>query len=107
MLEQFVKVKASQIHGKGVFANTDIPAGTSIGQYTGQHTEDDNTYVLWLYEEKSDCYRGINGDSDLKFLNHSLAPNAEFQYDILVATKDIKQGEEITFHYGEEWVDTP
>ena len=39
----------------------------------------------------------------LKWLNHSSTPNVEFDGPQLYALRDIEPGEELTFHYGEEW----
>ena len=95
-----LEVRKSPIHGSGVFAVECISAGEQIGTYLGEITEEDDTYVLWVTDEDGKEY-GINGTNDLKFLNHSFAPNAEFDGDILYAMTDIQPGEEITFHYGE------
>lgn len=101
-----VEVKESPIHGKGVYARKKIKAGARIGTYHGDHTDEDDTYVLWVTDENGREY-GVDGTTDLKFLNHSQEPNAEFDGDELYALRDIKPGEEITFHYGEifeEWL---
>ncbi|QBG47887.1 SET domain-containing protein [Verrucomicrobia bacterium S94] len=101
-----IEVKKSPIHGRGVYAKEKIEAGTMIGTYHGNETDEDDTYVLWVTDENGREY-GIDGTSDLKFLNHSQEPNAEFDGDELYALRDILPGEEITFHYGEifeEWL---
>lgn len=102
-----LEVRKSGIHGKGVYANEAIKKGVLIGIYHGEITEKDSTYVLWITDENGDEY-GVNGTSDLKFLNHSHKPNAEFDGDQLLALRTIKPDEEITFHYGAtfvEWLD--
>ena len=43
-------------------------------------------------------------DGSLRFVNHTSKPNAEFFGRDLYATKTIRAGDEITIHYGEEWV---
>lgn len=101
-----LEVKESGIHGKGVYAIEPIEAGDKIGTYHGERTEADDTYVLWITDLDGSEY-GVDGVGNLKFLNHSGGPNAEFDGDELYAMKDIHPGDEITFHYGdqfEEWL---
>lgn len=98
-----LEVRESGIHGRGVYAIEPIGKGLLIGIYHGEMTEEDDTYVLWITDENGDEY-GVNGTTDLKFLNHSHEPNAEFDGDELLALRDIKPDEEITFHYGESFV---
>ena len=103
-----LEVRMSEIHGKGVYAIEPIEKGDKIGTYHGERTEEDDTYVLWITDLDGTEY-GVNGISNLKFLNHSEGSNAEFDGDELYAMKDIKLGDEITFHYGEqfeEWLKT-
>ncbi len=42
--------------------------------------------------------------NQLRYLNHSPKPNAEFEGAELYAIRAIKPGEEITFDYGREFV---
>ena len=97
-----VVAKSSSIHGKGAFAKKAIAEGTHIGEYTGTPSDDDGTYVLWVEGDDGE-YHGIDGDGVLKWLNHSSTPNVEFDGPQLYALRDIEPGEELTFHYGEEW----
>ncbi len=99
-----VEVKKSPIHGHGVYAVKKIEDGAKIGTYHGEITEEDDTYVLWITDEDGREY-GVDGTSELKFLNHSHEPNAEFDGEELYALRDILPGEEITFHYGETFVE--
>ncbi len=97
-----VTVRDSAIHGRGVFAAAFIPKDALIGRYAGPRVEHDDTYVLWIDCEEEGCY-GIDGRNALRFTNHSAHPNASFEGPELIALRDILPGEEITFHYGEEW----
>ena len=97
-------VADSTIHGRGVFAGRGFGEDEAIGTYQGLPTQKDGTYVLWLYEDEE--WRGIDGTSPLRFLNHSCEPNADFDGCELYALRHIEPGQEITFHYGEEWEDT-
>lgn len=98
-----VYVAPSRIHGQGLFAGRDFAEGEVIGRYRGTPSNEDGTYVLWLYEDEQ--WHGIEGTGPLRFLNHACEPNAEFYGADLYALRDIARGEEITFHYGEEWED--
>ncbi|MEX0886151.1 MAG: SET domain-containing protein-lysine N-methyltransferase [Phycisphaeraceae bacterium] len=97
-----IRVKPSPIHGQGLFAATRIEAETYIGEYLGPRTQTDGLYVLWIEEEDGTLY-GIDGQNDLRYLNHSLEPNAELEGEELYALRDIELGEEITIHYGPDW----
>ncbi|MFT7616748.1 MAG: hypothetical protein ACI97A_000377 [Planctomycetota bacterium] len=100
-----IKVRTSAIHGKGVFASALILSETLIGSYDGPRVNEDGTYVLWIDCELDGVY-GIDGCNDLKYTNHSPTPNATFEGPELIALRDIMPGEEITFHYGDEWADS-
>lgn len=100
--DDHVESKTSAIHGKGAFARHAIAEGTHIGDYDGTPTGDDGTYVLWVEGDDGD-FHGIDGTGVLRWLNHSSSPNAEFDGPELYALRDIAEGEEITFHYGDEW----
>lgn len=88
-------VRPSGIHGRGLFANQFIPAGTPLGTLEGAPTAEDGPYVLWLDET-----RGFRVTNDLRYINHDAEPNAAYFDDLTVAAiADILPGEEITHHY--------
>lgn len=92
-------VNTSPIHGKGLFARQHIPIGSVIGHLEGEHTKQDGIYVLWIDEEN-----GFEVYCDLKYINHSDAPNACYYDDkSVVALRDILKDEEITHNYGADW----
>lgn len=93
----------SSIHGWGVFARVQIDKGARIGEYKGPETEENDTYVLWVEDGDELCAR--NGENGLRFLNHSRAPNAQFDGFELFALEAIQPGDEITFDYGDESLD--
>ncbi len=101
-LEGHLYVAASAIHGQGVFAREFICAGAYVGTYHGRPTDEDGVYVLWV-EDESGRWQGRDGENLLRFLNHSVTPNAEFEGHDLYALEDIQPGEEICFHYGREF----
>lgn len=95
-----VIIKDSPIHGLGVFARVDIPAFGYIGRYEGPSTDIDGMHVLWLYDDETESWYGVDGINEMRFLNHSDTPNAEWSDLDLYATRFIEAGEEITFDYG-------
>lgn len=97
-----IYIKASAIHGRGLFARQFIPAGTLIGQCEGYTTTEDGDYVLWLDE-----VTGFRVTNDMRFINHSSEPNAVYYDDLtVVALRDIMPDEEITHHYDGEDLQT-
>ncbi len=119
----YVEVRKSGIHGTGVFALMDIPKGSKIIEYVGEKVTKKQSDRI--YDKRYEKYKGnekkvagvylfelnskwdLNGDVDwnpAKFINHSCDPNAEAENDghhiWIVAKKDIKKGEEITYNYG-------
>ena len=102
MLSGALEVRDSPIHGKGLFATCTIPEGTLLGEYEGELTDENSIYVLWVEYDDGEVV-GIDGKNDLRFVNHSRSPNAEFWGNQLFALSDIHEGMEITFDYGEDW----
>ena len=97
-----IQVGRSPIHGKGVFARRRLRKGGYIGTFEGRPTRSDGIYVLWVFDE-DDQEVGVEGRNELRFLNHSVVPNAEFLGLDLHATRNIQPGHEVTIHYGEAW----
>lgn len=97
--------------GCGLFAVTDISKGTKIIQYTGKrisNEEADSHKGRYLFE-LDDKYT-IDGGSRknlARYINHSCLPNAYteiIEEEIwVIAKRRIKEGEEITYHYGAEY----
>ena len=98
-------VDTSAIHGRGLFARRKIKVDEYIGTYSGPATQNDGMHVLWLWNEQRDRWEGIDGNNEMRFLNHAKKPNADWWDDELYAIRTIKKGEEITFDYGEDWAD--
>jgi SET domain-containing protein len=111
----------SNIHEQGLFAQTAIPAGSRIIQYTGERItkaesllrcERENCYIFTLDDEFD--VDGSATENLARFANHSCSPNAESELSNgeiwIVALRDIAPGEEITYNYGydlEEYRDYP
>jgi SET domain-containing protein len=103
--------RESAIHGTGGFAKTDIPAGTSVVEYTGERiTKDEslrrcaagNEFIFALNDELD--LDGSVSRNQARFLNHSCKPNCEAERIgeriWIIAARDICAGEELTFNYG-------
>jgi len=110
-----VRVSQSIIHGTGVFANEDIAKASRIIEYIGEKVsekESDRRHEaqmakgqIFFFELDENTY--IDGDipeNDARFINHSCDPNCESEEDsgqiFIVALRDIKKEEELTFDYG-------
>jgi SET domain-containing protein len=103
--------RQSAIHGIGGFAKADIVAGTRVIEYVGEtitkaeslrRCESNNEYIFSL-DETYDLDGNVPWNP-ARFLNHSCEPNCEAEPDggciWIVARRDIRTGEEITFNYG-------
>ena len=100
-LKDIVYSGRSKIHGNGLFAKQKIKKGSYIGTYKGPETTDNDTYVLWVYENGEDKDPiGRDGRNILRYLNHKKKCNAEFDGFDLYAIKTISPDDEITFDYG-------
>ena len=110
-----VKVKRG-LAGLGLFADEPISAGDLIIEYLGDrisHEESDERggrYLLTVNDET--VIDGSNRSNIARYLNHSCDPNAEAEHEVtedriyIRAIKDIVPGEEITFHYGEDYFES-
>ena len=108
---ELVRFQGSAIHGTGGFSKTAIRSATRIIEYLGeritkgeslQRCEQNNAFIFTLNDQQDlDCNVAWN---PARFINHSCAPNCEAELDDdriwIVATRDIRAGEELTFNYG-------
>ncbi|MCP3903371.1 MAG: SET domain-containing protein-lysine N-methyltransferase [Planctomycetes bacterium] len=95
-----IEIRESPIHGVGVFATRDIPAGAIVARYRGRPVDRNGTYVATHVGARGDDGRHeITGP--LRFLNHSCRPNTDLNDFRLVARRDIAADREITIDYGE------
>ena len=118
-------VRGSAIHGRGVFALVDLPAGLRLMEYTGRRitraefeardpdiTASGSTYLFTLNDEW--LVDGAVDGNSARFINHSCDPNcvAEVHVDVngdprrdkvwIETLRPIRAGEELTFEYGIE-----
>lgn len=99
-----VCVDQSPIHGRGLFAASDLAEGEMIGIYEGPTVKEDGMYVLWVEDTPGGEWTGYDGCNELRFMNHADRPNAEMDGLNCYALEDIPAGREITIDYG--WNDS-
>jgi uncharacterized protein len=118
-----IALRRSPIHGNGVFAVADIPAGTTLAEYKGQrltHTQADRRYAdtvetghtfLFTLNDRYVIDANVGGNI-ARWINHSCAPNCtpllvedgkgRLAHDkvVIESKRDIRAGEELTYDYG-------
>jgi SET domain-containing protein len=114
-----IEVRASAIHGRGVFASAFIRAGTLfhvadlliVG--SDQHAALQNTvfchYVFFVADDPAGGDADVTGlaMSPISFVNHRRPANASFRVDAssstisFTAITDIPEGEEVAIDYGD------
>ena len=119
-LQQLIKVKQSEVHGKGVFAVTDIPKNTKIIEYTGEriswkvaeerhpHDPKQPNHTFYFGLEDGSTIDAKYGGNEAMWINHSCKPNCQALEEdfgkttrvFLYAKKKIKKGEELFYDYG-------
>jgi hypothetical protein len=127
---EYIEVRDSSIHNKGVFAAKDIPKGTKIIEYVGEKvtkaessrrvtkTIDDADHengAVYIFElNKRHDIDGNFPYNTARLINHSCEPNSEVDiikgHIWIIAQRKIEKGEEINYNYGydfEDWEDHP
>jgi SET domain-containing protein len=109
--EEFVYVKDSPIHGKGIYTSRFINTGAKIMVIGGEvlsgeecerrEDEENNVYIFW----NGETYIDTNNTEKIKYINHDCDYNCDVQDRDestlwLVAARDIKIDEELTIDYG-------
>lgn len=108
-------VRRSGIHGRGVFALTDIPKGTRLIEYLGErmsHKEADRRYgdlhdgsahTMLFAANDEVVIDATQWGSSARWINHSCAPNCEAVEDegrVYIETRRaIRAGEELAYDY--------
>lgn len=118
-----ILVRRSPIHGNGVFAARDLPAGHTVIEYRGTlctHDEADQLYEgsiesghTFLFTLSDDYIVDANrGGNAARWINHSCEPNCEAviidktrgplprERIYIETTRAVREGEELTYDYG-------
>ena len=99
--------------GLGLFTRVPIKKGQFIIRYSGKKiptklTDDMDTRYLFEINERW-TIDGSNRRNRARYINHACRPNAEVYFVKHVikvrAIKNIKAGDEITYHYGRNYFD--
>lgn len=113
MWYDYIVVKDSPIHSKGIFSTVDIPSNEIILIIKGERIDeeecvrreelDNNVYIFW----NGDNYIDTIDTEKIKYVNHDCDPNCDVwdrddESLYLVSTRKIKAGEELTIDYGYE-----
>jgi SET domain-containing protein len=110
-----LEVRASPLHGLGVFAAQRIVRGTRIIEYLGErvtHAEADRRYqhkdaadahtFLFIVDARTVIDAGAGGN-EARFVNHACEPNCESVIErrrvFIDAVRTIEPGEELTYDY--------
>lgn len=111
-------VQRSPLHGNGVFAARDIPAGTRIIEYLGARitpeeaderhpaNPDDPFHTFYFSLSCGKVIDGAQNGNDARWINHSCAPNCETEENsagtrvYVMALRDIAKDEELFYDYG-------
>lgn len=111
-----IQVRRSGVHGKGVFALTDLAAGERLVQYTGEtitwdealrrhpHDPDHPQHTFYFHLDDERVIDGKVGGNSSRWINHSCVPNCEACQEgervFIYALRDIAAGEELFYDYG-------
>lgn len=121
-ISDWIEVRGSSIHNKGVFAAKDIPKGTKVIEYVGRkvtkkesdriserdleaNSKDKSNGAVYLFElnKRYDLDGNVPWNT-ARFINHSCNPNCETEIIKgkiwIVSLRDIKKGEELNYDYG-------
>lgn len=109
----FILVARRSRTGRGLFAESPIPKGACVIEYTGrpatkkQMRENTGKYLFWTSDTAM-----IDGNVPgnlARFINHSCKPNCEIDIKnrriYVFALRDMRPGEELSYDYGEEYFD--
>ncbi len=118
-----VTVRRSPIHGRGLFAATDIAAGEEVAEYRGEVigwdeamrryedglTEAGHTFLFDIGDGL--VIDGRRRGTVARWINHGCEPNCAAEVIgrkvVVTATRDIASGEELLLDYQLQLEDTP
>jgi uncharacterized protein len=111
-----IEVRASGVHGKGVFALRDIAKGEMVIEYKGEviswkealrrhpHDQTDPNHTFYFHINDTQVIDGKFKGNEAKWINHSCAGNCEADEQdgrvFVKALRTIKAGKELNYDYG-------
>lgn len=115
LVNEWMELRGSPIHGLGAFARVDIPKRTRIIEYTGEkigNAEADRRYddaamrrhhtFLFILNDRT-CLDAAFEGNEARFINHSCDPNCEAVIERghiwIDALKPIPAGTELVYDY--------
>ena len=106
-----VELRTSPVHGIGVFATEDLPAGSVIGEYTGikmlksdfvKQYGSDIQHVYWTKQNFPQSAVWVAKGEHRNFctyINESADPNVALRKRVLYTLKNIPAGSELFLRY--------
>ena len=111
-----IQTRRSGVHGKGVFALTDIAEGETLIEYIGEvitwkealrrhpHDPKDPNHTFYFHMDEDHVIDAKHGGNSSRWINHSCHPNCEADEEggrvFIKALRNIKAGEELFYDYG-------
>ena len=111
-----IQPRRSGVHGKGVFALTDIAEGETLIEYIGEvitwkealrrhpHDPKDPNHTFYFHMDEDHVIDAKHGGNSSRWINHSCAPNCYTDERdgriFIVALRNIAAGEELSYDYG-------
>ncbi len=111
-----IEVRASGVHGKGVFATAAIPKATTLIEYVGElltwakaqkrhpHDPNDPNHTFFFHIDDKHVIDAAVGGNDARWINHACDPNCEadeVEGRVFIKTlRKLKAGEELNYDYG-------
>ena len=113
-----IQVRRSGVHGKGVYAVTDLAKGDTLVEYVGEvitwtealdrhpHDPSDPNHTFYFHVDEEHVIDAKYGGNSARWINHSCAPNCEADVEdgrvFIRAKRDIQAGERISLLDDEE-----
>lgn len=111
-----IQTRRSGVHGKGVYAVTDLTEGETLIEYVGEiitwdealrrhpHDPSDPNHTFYFHIDEEHVIDAKVGGNSARWINHSCKPNCEADVEdgrvFIRARRDIEAGEELFYDYG-------
>jgi hypothetical protein len=111
-----IQTRRSGVHGKGVFALSDLAEGETLIEYIGEvitwkealrrhpHDPKDPNHTFYFHMDEKHVIDAKHGGNSSRWINHSCKPNCEADENdgrvFIKALRNIKAGEELFYDYG-------